>query len=96
MIHFLIYTEDKADSLQVRMDAWEAHLNWIQNDQKVQLISATFWLDDASDMRGSLLIVSADTMERLETWLNEDSHNKAGLTEFKRTREHNWLLGAPG
>lgn len=96
MTHFLIYTEDKADNLQVRMGAREEHLNWVQNDPKVQLISAGPWLDDAGDMRGSLLIVSADTLETVETWLEKDPYNKAGLTGFKRVRQFNWLLGAPG
>ena len=95
MTHFLIYTEDKADSLHVRIGVREAHLNWVQNDPNVQLISAGPWLDDAGDMRGSLLIVSANTLATVENWLKEDPYNKAGLTEFKRVREFNWLLGAP-
>ena len=95
MTHFLIYTEDKADSLQVRLDAREAHLNWVRNEPKVELISAGPWLDDDGDMRGSLLIVKSDTRQTVESWLEQDPYNKAGLTEFKRVREFNWLLGAP-
>ncbi len=95
MTHFLIYTEDKADSLDVRMGAREDHLNWALNHPTVKLISAGPWLDDAGDMRGSLLIVSADSLQTVETWLEEDPYNKAGLTGFKRVRRFNWLLGAP-
>jgi uncharacterized protein YciI len=95
MTHFLIYTEDKPDSLSVRMEAREAHLAWVMNDPNVKLISAGPWLDDAGDMRGSLLIVSADTLETVENWLEQDPYNQAGLTEFKRVRQFNWLLGAP-
>lgn len=95
MTHFLIYTEDKADSLNVRMEAREAHLNWVMSDPNVQLLSAGPWLDDAGDMRGSLLIVSADSLETVESWLEKDPYNKAGLTAFKRVRQFNWLLGAP-
>ena len=96
MTHFLIYTEDKADNLNVRMEAREAHLNWVMSDPNVQLLSAGPWLDDAGDMRGSLLIVSADSLETVESWLEQDPYNKADLTAFKRVRQFNWLLGAPG
>lgn len=95
MTHFLIYTEDKADSLQVRMDAREAHLEWALNHPTVKLISAGPWLDDAGDMRGSLLIVEGTDLQAVEGWLEDDPYNKAGLTGFKRVREFKWLLGAP-
>ena len=95
MTHFLIYTEDKDDSLSIRMENREAHLNWVTRDPNVQLISAGPWLDAAGDMRGSLLIVSADSLQIVENWLAEDPYNKAGLTGFKRIRRFNWLLGAP-
>lgn len=95
MTHFLIYTEDKADSLQVRLDAREAHLNWVRNDPKVEVISAGPWLDDDGDMRGSLLIVKSDSLATVEGWLEQDPYNQAGLTGFKRVRQFNWLLGAP-
>lgn len=95
MTHFLIYTEDKADSLDIRMNAREAHLTWVQSSPDVKLISAGPWLDDAGDMRGSLMIVEAADLTTVEAWLTEDPYNKAGLTGFKRVRQFNWLLGAP-
>jgi len=61
----------------------------------VKLISAGPWLDDAGDMRGSLLIVSADNLETVKDWLKQDPYTQAGLTAFKRIRRFNWLLGAP-
>ena len=95
MTHFLIYTEDKADSLSVRTKAREAHLNWVRTDPNVKLTSAGPWLDDAGDMRGSLLIVEAPNLASVEAWLEEDPYSKAGLTGFKRIREFKWLIGAP-
>ncbi len=95
MTHFLVYTEDKADSLQIRLDARDAHLAWVQNDPQVKLVSAGPWLGDAGDMRGSLLIVEGPNLKTVEAWLLEDPYNKAGLTGFKRVREFKWLLGAP-
>ena len=95
MTHFLIYTEDKPDSLDVRLGARDAHLQWALNHPSVKLLTAGPWLDEAGDMRGSLLIVTADKLETVENWLEDDPYNKAGLTGFKRVREFNWLLGAP-
>jgi len=95
MTYFLIYTEDKPDSLHLRLEAREAHLNWVMSDPAVKLISAGPWLDDAGDMRGSLLIIDADNIETVTAWLEEDPYSKAGLTGFKRVRQFNWLLGAP-
>jgi len=95
MTYFLIYTEDKADSLSIRQANREAHLDWVRNDPNVKLMSAGPWLDEAGDMRGSLLIVSADSLDIVESWLEQDPYNKAGLTGFKRVRQFNWLLGAP-
>ncbi len=95
MTHFIIYTEDKTDSLNIRLDNREAHLNWVRNDPQVKLISAGPWLDEAGDMRGSLLIVDGPDLKTVEAWLEQDPYNKAGLTGFKRVRQFNWLLGAP-
>lgn len=95
MTHFLIYTEDKPDSLQVRLKARQAHLNWALNHPSVKLITAGPWVDDAGDMRGSLLIVEGTDLAAVEAWLEDDPYNKAGLTGFKRIRQFNWLFGAP-
>lgn len=95
MTHFLIYTEDKPDSLHIRQDTRAAHLEWVRADPNVTLISAGPWLDEAGDMRGSLLIVTADRLKTVEDWLAQDPYAKAGLTAFKRVREFNWLIGAP-
>ena len=95
MTHFLIYTEDKPDSLSVRMENRGAHLSWVMDDPHVKLISAGPWLDAAGDMRGSLLIVESRDLKTVETWLEKDPYNKAGLTGFKRIRQFNWLFGAP-
>ena len=96
MNHYLIYTEDKADSLHIRQANRADHLAWVQGDPRVKLLSAGPWLDDEGDMRGSLLIVEAESLKTVEDWLEQDPYNKSGLTGFKRVRRFNWLLGAPG
>ncbi len=95
MTYFIIYTEDKADSLSVRQSNRNAHLNWLRSNPAIAVISGGPWLDEGGDMRGSMLIVASDSLKTVEAWLEEDPYNKAGLTAFKRLREFNWLLGAP-
>ena len=96
MTHFIIYTEDKPDSLDIRMANRDAHLAWVRNDPNVELLSAGPWIDDAGDMRGSLLIVGAADLQTVENWLSQDPYGLAGLTGMKRVREFKWLIGAPG
>lgn len=95
MTHFLIYTEDKSDSLHLRQDAREAHLNWLRSEPKVELAVAGPWLDEDGVMRGSLLIVKSESLATVEAWLDTDPYKKAGLTAFKRVREYNWAIGTP-
>jgi len=95
MTYFLVYTEDKADSLSIRQTNRTAHLEWLRSDPNIELISAGPWLDDDEVMRGSLLIVKAADLKTVENWLNQDPYKLAGLTGFKRIRKYNWAIGAP-
>jgi len=96
MKHFLIYTEDKSGSLDIRKANRDAHLAWLGSDPKVDLISAGPWLDTDGLMAGSLVIVAANSLQTVEDWLENDPYKKAGLTGFLRVREYNWVIGAPG
>ncbi|NNE57010.1 MAG: YciI family protein [Hellea sp.] len=93
---FLIYTEDKADSLQIRTDNRNAHLGWLKTpDNKVSLLTAGPWLDDDGVMRGSMLIVDAETKDEVEKWLLRDPYRAAGLTGKIIIKPFIWAIGAP-
>jgi len=66
MTDFLIYAEDKADSLHIRQAARADHIAWLKAPSDVKLLAAGPWLDDAGDMRGSLVIVEAADQKIVE------------------------------
>jgi len=54
---FLIYTEDKANSLDIRKKNRDAHLAFLKSGNGATVLTAGPWLDDDGVMKGSLLIV---------------------------------------
>ncbi|WP_409432406.1 YciI family protein [Litorimonas sp. RW-G-Af-16] len=93
MSEFIVYTEDKPDSLHVRQAARDAHLSWIKAPSDVTLLVAGPWLDDQGDMRGSLLIVDAADITTVQNWLADDPYLAAGLPASVMIKPYKWLLG---
>lgn len=94
---FIVYTEDKADSLHIRKDNRDAHLAWLRNEiEAVKLLTAGPWLDDDGVMSGSMLIVEADNKKDVENWLAQDPYRAAGLTASTMIKAYIWAIGAPG
>ena len=56
-MEFIIYSEDKPDSLHIRQSARNDHLAWLKTKSEVELLIAGPWMDENEIMRGSLLIV---------------------------------------
>lgn len=92
---FLVYSADKPDSLHIRQSAREAHLNWLKASSEVKLLVAGPWLDDDDIMRGSLLIVEADTKKTVLNWLSNDPYKAAGLTASVEVKAYKWVIGKP-
>lgn len=95
MMKFLIYSEDKADSLPIRKANRDAHLAFLKADEPVKVLTAGPWLDAEGDMRGSLLIVEAEDMTSVTAWLETDPYKKAGLPGQVIVRPFIWAIGAP-
>jgi len=72
-MEFIVYSEDKADSLHIRQAARDDHLAWLRAPSDVKLLIAGPWLDDDSVMRGSLLIeaagLTASVMVKAYKWV---------------------------
>ncbi|MGB0907336.1 MAG: YciI family protein [Maricaulaceae bacterium] len=94
-MQFLIYAEDKADSLDIRKANRDAHLAFLKAGDGAQVLVAGPWLDEEGVMRGSMLIVESESRENVETWLSHDPYAKAGLTEKVIIRHYKWVIGAP-
>ncbi len=93
---FIIYTQDKPDSLHIRQANRDAHLAWLRSENSdVTLLTAGPWLDDEEVMRGSMLIVEADSTDKVEGWLENDPYKKAGLPGKVMVKAFIWAIGAP-
>ena len=93
---FIIYTQDKPDSLNIRQANRDDHITWLKTvDANVKLLTAGPWLDDEGVMRGSLLIVEAVQKIDVETWLAKDPYRGAGLTGSTQIKGYIWAIGAP-
>lgn len=93
---FIVYTEDNPDSLHIRKTNRDAHLAWLNTDNPdVKLLTAGPWLDDEEIMRGSVLIVEAESKGEVEAWLENDPYRKAGLPGKIMVKAFIWAIGGP-
>lgn len=95
MTEFLIYAQDKPDSLHIRQAERERHIAWLKSPSPVKLLAAGPWLDDDGDMRGSLVIVQAENKKIVENWLAHDPYKLAGLTASIIVKDYLWVIGRP-
>ncbi len=95
MQEFIVYTEDKPDSLHIRQAARDDHLAWLKGPGEVKLLIAGPWLDDDGVMRGSLLIVAAKDQNSVDLWLTKDPYRTAGLTAKTMVKPYKWVIGRP-
>jgi len=90
---FIVYAEDKPHSLHIRQASREDHLGWLKAPSEVKLLIAGPWLDDEGVMRGSLLIVEADSKNTVLSWLANDPYKAAGLTDSVMVKAYQWVIG---
>lgn len=75
---FAVHCLDKADALQVRLGAREAHLAYVR-ERLDQVKLAGPLLDDAGEMAGSLLILDVADKAAAEAFNAADPYTLAGL-----------------
>lgn len=94
MARYLLYCLDKPDALDLRLANREAHLAYIA-DHGDKVPAAGPLLDDAGQMKGSLLVVEAADRAAVEAFSAADPYRKAGL--FERVEIHAWRqsVGTP-
>ncbi|MBF7073136.1 YciI family protein [Glaciecola sp. MH2013] len=83
---YMIYAEDVADSLDIRMAARPAHLKRIQtlvDDGRILVAGPTPAVDNedpgAAGFTGSLIIAQFDSLEDATAWANTDPYVEAGV-----------------
>jgi len=84
-MHFVVYARDKPGALQRRLDALDAHrrhLNEAPARKGVKvLLSGPLLEDDGETMRGSFLLLDADSRAAIEALFSEDPLQDADVWE---------------
>ncbi len=89
---FVLTCLDKADSLDVRLGAREAHLAYVA-ERGVLKLGGPF-LNEAGDMAGSLMIVETADLEAAREFNANDPYTKAGLFESVDIRPFRVTIGS--
>ena len=96
MSDFIIFSQDKADSLPLRQGTRDAHLAWLNAPpEDIKVLTAGPWLGDTGDMQGSLIIVEAPNIGDVEIWLARDPYTLAGLPLKVIIKPYLWVIGRP-
>ncbi|AEG51625.1 YCII-related protein [Sphingobium chlorophenolicum L-1] len=96
-MYFAIYALDKPDMLDVRMKTRAAHREYLHSpDAPVRLmLGGPMLADDGETMVGSLIVVEADSIEKVEAFSANDPYRLAGLVGSVSIRPWNWTAGNP-
>ncbi len=94
-MRFLIFSQDKPDSLHIRKATREAHLAFLKADKAAEVLMAGPWLDAVGEMAGSLLVVESESRVALDGWMSRDPYTAAGLAGEVTVKPFIWAVGAP-
>lgn len=91
---FAVICRDRPGSLQIRMDTREAHLAWLQANEGAQAtLRMAGPLIEAGEMRGSLIVVEADSLTAAADWAADDPYKAAGLFDSVEVIEWKKVIG---
>ncbi len=76
---YVIQTQDKADSAQIRAQARPAHLEYLTRNKDQLLAAGALIDDDGTGGHGGVLIVDTDDRAEAERFIDEDPFTQAGL-----------------
>ncbi|MBB3456702.1 hypothetical protein FHT86_005013 [Rhizobium sp. BK313] len=93
---FAFVCKDKPGHLNVRMDTRPVHLEHLNRlNAEGTLKMAGPFLDAEGKPNGSLVIVSAETIEAAKAIADSDPYTKAGLFESVEVKPFNWVFNNP-
>ena len=93
---FAFTCKDKPGHLNVRMETRSAHVEHLNKlNAEGTLKMAGPFLDAEGKPNGSLVIVSAETIEAARAIADSDPYAKAGLFESVEVRPFNWVFNNP-
>ncbi|MFA5581673.1 MAG: YciI family protein [Paracoccaceae bacterium] len=90
-MRYVLICADKPGALQTRLDNRAAHLAYIEASGIVEQAGPV--LDDDGAMRGSVVILTADSLGAAQDWAANDPYNQAGLFESVSIQAWNRVIG---
>lgn len=92
MAHFIFTGIDRADGLEARMAAREAHLAYVRGQPETVVLGGPL-LDEAGKMVGSILVLDLPDMAAAKAFVAEDPYTQAAVFETASLRPWNITLG---
>ncbi|HEX9812772.1 MAG TPA: YciI family protein [Burkholderiales bacterium] len=97
-MYFMVFGSDKPAMESVRAAARPAHRDYLRNPGKhavtVRVAGPTL-RDDGVTMNGTLLIVEAEDLASVRSFVADDPYSRAGLFASVEIRPWNWGLNNP-
>jgi uncharacterized protein len=95
---FVVYASDKPGQGELRASIRETHRAHLRNpgrhEVRVRLGGPT--LDECGlEMRGTMLVIEADSIEAVRAFLADDPYCRAGLFASMEIRPWRWGIGLP-
>ncbi len=87
---FAVICRDKPGALQTRLDTREAHLAFLKGFEGLRMAGP---LIEEGEMRGSLLVIEAGSLEEARSWAAGDPYKAAGLFASVDVVEWNKVIG---
>lgn len=78
-MHYVIHCLDKPNSVQKRLDHYDAHKAYLAKAPVKTVISGPLLADDEETMIGSCFVVEADTLAEVEAFNHADPFHAAEL-----------------
>ena len=97
-MYFAVWATDKPGVLAIRQRVREAHRARLRDpgDRPVKVVAGGPTLDEADgSMNGTLLVVEAESIEAVRSYLVEDPYALAGVYAHVEVRPWSWGLGKP-
>lgn len=92
---YLAICRDKPGHTQLRADTREVHVAWLKTLGGALKIAGPFLDDTGAEMRGSMLVVEAETLDAAKAMLSADPYRSVGLFETVEVKPWRWTIGAP-
>ena len=88
-MHYIIHCLDKPNSVEKRLEHYEAHKAYLSRATIKTVISGPLLADDEETMIGSCFLVEANSLQEVEAFNHADPFFKANLWERISIRPFN-------